>query len=313
MLLRVLPLFAVLGVGALAGALRLFPAPAAAIAVLNRFALYVAFPMLVVASLGSGALALPEGPGFYLVHLLAAAAQLAIGYLVVARATRSLRRERAAIVVGSLFGNIAYLGIPFCASVLGAHVVGIASLSAAIHIVIGMTVSPALLLRERAAGSDTSLARLAAGVARQPLVWSPFVGLVVRQLPATVQSPLLAVMTPIGAAAGPVALFMLGLYLFVERRRLLALDLPAAVTCACKLALYPALTAAALAAVRPFAPLSLEAAQVVVLVSAMPTAVTAFALSEEYGTGRETVAYAIVLSTVVSLATLPALAAWVTG
>jgi len=304
MLLRVLPLFAVLGVGALAGLLRLFPSPTAAVGVLNRFALYIAFPMLVVASLGSGALALPDGVGFYAVHAVAAAAQLLVTYALVASAARGLRRDRAAIVVGSVFGNIAYLGIPFCASVLGAHVIGIASLSAAIHIVIGMTIGPALLLRERSGHGGATVGRLVAGVARQPLVWSPFVGLLLRQLPATVRAPVLDVLTPVGSAAGPVALFMLGLYLHTERARLLG---------ACKLAVYPALTAGALALVQSFAAISVDAAQVVLLVSAMPTAVTAFALTEEYGTGRETVAHAIVLSTVVALVSLPLLAAWVVG
>jgi len=52
---------------------------------------------------------------------------------------------------------------------------------------------------------------------------------------------------------------------------------------------------------------------VLILQGGMPVAVTTFSLAEEYRTGRELLACAVVVSTVLSLVSLPLLAAWVGG
>lgn len=312
MLERILPLFALIGLGALCAGVRLFPSTERAIEVLNRFALYVGFPLLIVAGLASDALVLPDGPGYYVLHGVGAVAMLALVVLITAGA-RALRDERGAITLGALFGNIAYLGIPFCRSALGEGAAGLAALSAAIHIALAMGVGPFLLLRWNRGAGSASLKTILGQLARQPLVWSPLVGLLVRATPGDIRRGILTVADPMGRAAGPVALFMLGLYLYAQRRRLLGAGLGAIALSTLKLAVYPALMvglALVTASVWPLAPLERA---VLILQAGMPVAITTFALAEEYGTGRELLAGAIVLSTLVSLVTLPLLAAWSGG
>jgi predicted permease len=303
-------LLRVLALGFSAGALRWFPSPPAAIAALNRFALMLAFPALIVSGLASDSLALPAGPGFYLVHGLAASGQV-LAALALTRVHEALRRGRGAIAMAALFGNIAYLGIPFATAVLGPRASGLASLAAALHIVIAMTIGPLLLLRHSGAG-PRPLGSILATVARQPLVWAPLVGLALRAAPLAPRSLLVDLITPLGASAGPVALFMLGLYLHANRGRLRRVGAEVAATCLLKLLVYPALALVSAAVLAAFAPLLPLERQVVVLVAAMPVAITTFSLAEEFGTGREVVASSIVASTLLALVTLPVLAAALT-
>lgn len=309
-LLRVLPLLFILALGVGAGALRWFPSPPAAIAALNRFALMLAFPALIVAGLASDSLALPGGPGFYLVHALAAVGQVAAA-LALTRGQGALGRSRGAIALAALFGNIAYLGIPFATAVLGPRATGLASLAAALHIVIAMTLGPLLLLRH-SGGAPRPFGPILATVARQPLVWAPLVGLALRAAPAAPRALVLDLVAPLGASAGPVALFMLGLYLHSNLGRLRRVGPEVAAACVLKLLVYPALALASAAALAAFAPLLPMERQVIVLVAAMPVAITTFSLAEEFGTGREVVASSIVASTLLALATLPVLAAALT-
>jgi len=302
MLAQVLPIFAQLGFGALAGAARLFDSPRQAISVLNRYALFVAFPWLIIGSLASATLALPENAGFYLVHLLAAPLAL---LAVVGSASWSgrLRAQRGSIASASIFGNIAYLGIPFSVAVLGERVAGLAALSASMHLVIGITTASALLGSE--ASGPRGARALLLRVAGQPLVWSPLIGLVLRSAPGWVRSVVVAVGGPIGASAAPVALFMLGLYIFEERHHLRSPDGATLLTTFAKLVIFPAIVGAVAWALHSVTPLTTDERAICVLIAAMPTAVTTFALAEQFEAPREAIAKSIVLSTVACLVTLP--------
>lgn len=312
MLGRVLPLFAVIALGSLCAAVRLFPSNTRAIAVLNRFALYVGFPLLIVAGLASEALVLPAGPGFYLLHGVGTVGILGAVLLITAR-VRVLRDERGAITLGALLGNIAYLGIPFCRSVLGEGAAGLAALSAAIHITVGMLLGPFLLLRWNRTAGRIPVAGTLKRVARQPLVWAPFVGLLVRATPDEVRRAALSVADPLGRAAGLVALFMVGLYLFDNRNRLLHTGVGALTTTALKLGAYPVIMVGLVLLTTPLWTLTDTERAVLILQGGMPVAITTFALAEEYRTGRELLSSAIAFSTLASLVTLPLLALWIGG
>lgn len=312
LLLATLPLFGVIVVGALAGAVRLFPAPNQAIAVLNRFTLYLAFPVLIATSLASTGFSMPGGYGFYVIHAVGAALLLPLA-LGVGRAATRRTRDALVIGAGAIFGNIAYLGIPYCTAVLGPEATGLASLSAALHIIIAMTLAP-LLLDRAAAGPARALATTLVRVARQPLVWAPLAGLLLRQLPSAVRRPLLDGVGPLGQAAGPVALFMIGLYLW-ERRGLLRrgrLGAGVGALTVLKLAAYPALVWGLVVILEPILPVSALQRSVLVLLAAMPVAVTTFSLAEDFGVGRETISVGIVVSTLASLVTLTIVASLVT-
>jgi predicted permease len=283
--------------GFLAGSLRLFREPDRAIDPLNAYALYIAFPALVCGGLASATLELPTTPGFWLV----VPAVLAI---TVGAARIVLRSHAATITLMLAFGNVAYLGLPLVERTLGESALPTASLAVAIHVLLAMTIGTFLFYRWSGA-AQAPLQR----VLRQPLLWAPIVGLAARLLPESARPILDALLGPLGRSAGPVALFLLGLYLYAHKdevRRVDAADLWHALF---KLGVLPALTFGLVYALRARGWIEPMEARVLFLLSAMPAAITTFSMARDAGRGEERVSRAIVLTTVVSALTIP-LALW---
>jgi predicted permease len=138
----------------------------------------------------------------------------------------------------------------------------------------------------------------------QPLLWAPLLGLAVRAWGGAE----LALLGPIAASAAPVALFVLGLYLHAERRRLGELRAGDLAVIGLRLVGLPVLTAALALAGRAAGLVDADTAAVVVLLAGMPAAITTFAIATELEVATERVARAVVGSTALSAATLPILA-----
>lgn len=292
-----LALFAPIGIGFAAGAIRLFADAEAAIDPLNRYSLYIAFPALVAHGLLSSELALPSTPGFWLLVPVV----LAITALL-ARATLPRQAPTLALILS--FGNVAYLGLPVVAEAFGERALPLASLAVAVHVALALSVGPALLLRW--SGSSPRLGPLLARVVRQPLLYAPLIGLALRLAPSSARAAIDSVLDPLGRSAAPVALFLLGLYIHVHRARMRSFDAGDLAHIAFKLLVMPALTfALAFALVRLGLLLPLGA-RVLFVLSAMPAAITTFAMAHEHGVGTARVSRAIVTTTLVGLVTVPA-------
>ncbi|MCB9730174.1 MAG: AEC family transporter [Deltaproteobacteria bacterium] len=301
--LRLLPPCVAVLLGYVAGGTAVFARRPDAIAALNGYVLYVAFPLLIVLGTADPSHAVPTHPAFYLAHLALFAAWVP-ALAILGRSAGSVRDELGAIALGAIFGNIAYVGLPFIVSVLGDESVGLASVGVALHVALAMTLGPALLLRWQG-GERRGLALVARRLVRQPLVWAPLVGLLLRSLPASVLEHLLPPLAPVAASAPPVALFMLGLYLRANTTALRSLDAPALVLSAGKLLASPALALALAWPLWRAGLIDALEARVFVLLAAVPTAIAAFSLAHELALGEATVARGIVLTTVLSLVSLP--------
>lgn len=282
--------------GGLAGYLRVFPTPLRAVDDLNRFALYVAFPALIFRGLVDSRFALPSTPGFWL--LVPAAFVVAVGLMRLVTRTQT---PTLALTLG--FGNVAYLGLPLAESALGPERLGLASLAVAIHVTLGLSLGPYWLLQWSGRGGTPreSLRRLA----RQPLIWAPLVAFAARALPEPARESLEALATPLGRAAAPVALFLLGLYLYAERARVLDVERGDLAQPVAKLVLLPALTLAGALGLRHVGWLSTPEAQVLCLLAGMPAAITTFSIARELGVGVERTSRAIVSTSLLCIATLP--------
>lgn len=305
MLAAASPLLVALAAGFVFGLAKLFERPDHAIAALNRFCLYLAFPALIFANVYEAELAVDELAGFVAATIVPTLVLL----LLLGASTRRLEpHARAAMGLGAGLGNIAYLGIPLSASLLGPQVVGLASLSAALHIVVTIPLGTWLLLRWGPRAQTQAGVRPLARALAQPLVWAPILALLARLLPGAWLAPVLGPMHWIGGAASPVALFMIGLYLHAQRRELLRLRWTDAGLIAAKLVVLPALALGCVFVCRQLDALSLEAGKVVLIQASMPTAITTFALAEEYGIGREAIVRGIVGSTILFMLSFPLLA-----
>ncbi|MEM6292098.1 MAG: AEC family transporter [Myxococcota bacterium] len=289
---RLVALALPVGIGAACGAFGLFSQPREAVAVLNRYALYVGFPALVAAGLLKESAVIPDAPAFWLLW----PATLMICLLLA-------RVLRASAPVGLVltFGNVAYLGLPYVLAVLGPSIAGPAALAVAVHVTGAVTVGPILLAR----ASSQARGSVVGAVLRLPLFWAPIFGLAGRALPAAARAPSLAALEPFSASAAPVALFLLGLHVYVERGRLAEAGRAALSLVGARLLLSPLVALAlSMGAVR-LGWLDPELARVHVVLASMPVAITTFSMAHDASVQADRVAAAIVASSLIAALTLP--------
>lgn len=291
--LRLLQLAVPALVGAACGALRLFPDPKAAVAVLNRYALYVGFPALVARGLLLRSASIPSQPAFWLLWPVA----LTLLLLFVPRARRS------ALGLGLAFGNVAYLGLPYVLAVMGEAMAGPAALAVAVHVTGAVTVGSAVLAR--AAGTTEGVRGVFGRVARQPLFWAPVFGLTMRGSSPGVRTVAADVLHPFAATAAVVALFLLGLHVFTERARVRSVGRAVFGLIAVRMLLAPAVVFGLAVAAVALRWLPAELARVHVLLAAMPLAITTFSMAHDAGVEADRVAGAVVLSSLLAALMLP--------
>jgi predicted permease len=292
-------------IGIVAGGSQVFPDADAAIHVLNRYALYIAFPALIAAGLTGQSFSLPLDVGFWLIVPVAMAVTGAFAGLL--GLWSPLKGHGGTLAMVGIFGNVAYVGLPMCERILGESSVGLASLAVSVFVLVSLLIGPMLLLAwTPGASGEGSPWKM---MLRQPLLWSPLVGLGLRWTPWMGGAHDL--LAPIGRSAAPVALFLLGLYLYENRRAAMRPGLSSVAHVVQKLLVFPlVLTGLCLLCLRAEV-VQRDAAQVFILLGATPTAIATFALSVDFDAGQEQVAQSIVLTTLASMVTLPLVSIWV--
>jgi predicted permease len=288
--------------GALVGRLGLFGDNERAIDILNVYALYIGFPALVFVGVIDDSFTIPRSAWFWAVVPVAHA--LSVGAIAFVA-----KNNRGTLALVGLFGNIAYLGLPLVIGLYGEEVTGIASLIVAIHVAISVSAGPYLLQRWNGSGGKVDLTR----VLRLPVLWAPFIGIAARALPRSTLDHIERAASPIAASAAPVAIFLLGLYVWT-RREVIAGQVQGALShIATRLFVVPAFTAAVTAVAVAFGDLPLEQARVFVVLSGMPAAITTFSLAHDAGVGGRVVAATIVRTTLLAVIMLPLLATLVSA
>jgi malonate transporter len=297
-----LPVFAIILLGYLLGRARLLgdAAPDA----LNRFVYWVALPPV----LFLGAARNPidqffDGPflGAYMGSLLAVyAAGAAIGRLSGSRA------DVASVqALNACFSNTGYMGIPLFLAAFGPEGVGPAILATVV--MSAAMVAFAIVVLELAGGGrpdghgrgvGRALADTAKAIAANPIVFAPALGLLVPLAGVELPTPAVRLGELLGAAAGPCALFAIGL--FLSGRPLGGLAEVAWVS-ALKLVAHPLLCWWLGTAVFGLGRESLAAA---VVLAALPTGATTFVVAQRYGVHVERTSSSILATTVLSVATL---------
>ena len=266
--------------------------------VLNAYVYWFALPALFVVDI-SGMSLDPANARF----LLAGVVPVVAGALLLGALARLLGLSRGAfalVAVSTVFGSLAFFGIPFVMFAFpGREAERLAALGAAATSLVAVTLTVSLLEWARLeapgflAGARVVLPRLA----RNPLLLSVAAGTALSLAGARLPQPLERPLHMLGTTTATVSFFMLGAMLYGRRYTNLA---AAAALALLRLVLLPlaALGVAALAGLG-----GLERT-VVVLMSGMPVAVSLLVLSERYDFHRETVASLVLISSVGGAVTL---------
>ncbi|MEM9170702.1 MAG: AEC family transporter [Pseudomonadota bacterium] len=295
------PVFAVIAAGALAGAFGVLKA--GDVPALNRFVFNAAMPAALFSltanapDLGDEALELAGA------YALAVSAVIAVAYGACRRLLRRDPEDAGALALAAGLGNAVFLGLPIALGVPGWGPPFVVLMLVEGTLVISLG---AALIAPRADGG--ALAGLRAGVGRalrNPLVLAMIVGLVVSRLGVAPPAPAQTFVDILGRAAGPAALFSLGLFFATRPAPSFDATLSRAVAVVglCKMALLPGLTLSLAGAFGVVDPAYVGAAALFTLV---PSAVGAFVMADAFGRAVADVAAIVAVTSALSLATVSA-------
>ena len=304
--LKTIPFFALIGIGYVAGRTRFFTPEATAY--LTKFVFYFALSAMIfdfAATLSLEDVLDWRFIGAYLWGCF-------VTYLIVTAVAlmRGLPTAEAAVEaqVGTI-GNVGFLGIPMLVLILGPDAAGPVLMVLACDLIVFSSLIVILITgsREGRIGLAT-LQTVGLGLLRNPMIVSIVAGLGWSATGRALWTPVAEFVSILGAAATPGALFAIGASLAgksTEKVRVAAwLSLS-------KLAIHPALVALSALVLFPIG--DPFAATVMISSAAMPVAGNVYMLAQHYGVAAQRVSAAILLSTAVSILTLSATIALLTG
>ena len=303
--LETLPFFAVIGLGYLSGRTGFFSDEATAY--LTKFVFYFALSAMLFRFAANLTLAeVLDWPfvwaylaGTFAVYALASAVALARG-----RALAEVAVEAQCAVIG----NTGFLGIPMLVLILGEAAIGPVMLVLACDLIVFGSLIVILITGSRDGRLHPGiLATVGLGLLKNPMIVSMAAGLAVSALALPVPGPVNDFLALLGGAATPGALFAIGASLASKsaERLSVALWLSSA-----KLVLHPAAVAVAALMVFDVAPF---AAGVMIAAAALPVAGNVYILAQHYRVAPARVSASILISTAVSVLTVPVVIGWVTS
>jgi len=290
------PVFALVGCGVLAGRFRLInPESSEA---LNRFVYAFSLPALLFVAVYRGSLDEILSGTFLLAVVAATLVTALVGFSLSHYVWKTPAAESVMRGLNASFANTGYLGIPLVTVAYGEKAALPAALATVATNIVSFAAAIAcleMLANPRGGGA----ARAIAGVARSPLIWPIGLAVLAVWLQLKVPLPVERFLTLLSAAAGPCALFAIGLFVSqLSIREGFAASWP---TTALKLVLHPALMAVLAYGLLPLDPLW---AKVAVVCASLPLGATAFVLAQRYKLLEAETSTGAVLSTAVSVLTV---------
>lgn len=300
----VAPVFAIVALGWIAATRRMIDE--AGFKGLNGFTFNLAAPALLFA----GGTSPHQGGG--MAALVFFAGSVAIFALGVAIARRGLGKDLGAaslFALNAAFGNTVMMGIPLIVAAYGQEGLVVLISILALHSMVLLSLATVVAeIGLNATASWTRVLRATVlGVARNPVVMTVLVAFIWHLLDIPVPGPMRRTLELLGAAAPGTALFCLGASLTGFRAAGAMQEV--AWLSVLKLLAMPALVWGLCLA---FGLGPLETA-VAVTTAALPTGANAFLLARRYAIGAEASGATVLVSTLLSVATLTVVLAWFQG
>ncbi|HZU62379.1 MAG TPA: AEC family transporter [Novosphingobium sp.] len=272
---------------------------------LNRFVVYLALPALILRIVVNARWADIWQPAFVAAFGLGAGAIFALTLALRLRRPRHLA-DAAIDGLNAAYANTGFMGFPLVLAMLGPA--ALPPTLAATILTVCVLFALALVLIESGLQGEQHPAHMALKVAgalvRNPLLVAPVLGALCLAAGLHPPAPVETVLDMLGGAASPAALVALGLFLGERRASQRGETAATALLVALKLLAQPLLTW--LLAVRVFA-LPAPQMHAAVLLAALPTGTGPFMLAEFYRREAGLTARVVLLSTLLSLATVTGL------
>jgi predicted permease len=291
----VFPVFGLVACGYLAG--RFAIVTQASSVALNQFVYAFALPAMLFVAVYRGSLD-EILSGYFLLAVIGATFATALAGFFLSDLSGASRAESTMRALNASFANTGYLGIPLVTVAYGER----AALPAALATVATNIVSFALAivcLELFVNPQPGGVRRALSGVVRSPLIWPIALAILLVAIGFKVPLPVERFATLLAAAAGPCALFAIGL--FVSQLSIRAGAAASWQSTLLKLVLHPLLMALLAFWILPVDPFW---AKIAVICAALPLGATAFVLAQRYKLLEAETSTGAVLSTAASVLTV---------
>lgn len=202
------------------------------------------------------------------------------------------------------YGNIGYMGPGLALLALGEPAAVPVALIFCFENVLHFMVAPAMMAV--AGGEKSSAGKLVLGIARKillhPFILSTIAGVIAASVSFQPPLPVQRLIDYLAQAAAPCALFAMGVTLALRPLKRIPAEIGHIVPA--KLILHPVLMYLVLSFVGNFEPVWVQTA---VLLASLPTATNVFVIGQQYGVWQERASATILITTVLSVATVTAL------
>lgn len=292
------PVFAIIATGYAVGRGKVVSAASGG--ALNAFVYWVALPALLFRAMANVALADVYQPSFIGAFAGASVATWILFSLFSRFAFRLNGAEAALHGLNGAYANTGYLGIPLAIAVFGQDAALPAIIATVISVLsVALAIVPIEIARQDKSNLFGVLWRVTLALLRNPMIIAPCAGLGWAAGGYGIPVSVMTYLDLLGAAAGPCALFSIGLSLVGKRVNEGRGELTS-MTIA-KLIVNPLLTATAVILILPTDPLWTNVA---ILLAALPIGSGPFVLAQAYGVYIRQTSAVMLLTTVLSLGTL---------
>lgn len=294
----IFPIFAIVIAGYICGRYNLL-GPESSEA-LNRFVYWVALPALLFKAMANVNLAAVFNWSFIGGFTIA----LFVLWILASAVGRFLFRlntaESALHGLNGVYANTGYMGIPLALAAYGDEAGLPAILATVISVMsVALAIIPIEISRRRTTNSYRVLAQVGKALICNPMIVAPVIGLIWASTNLSLATPVETFMNILGAAAGPCALFAIGLYLV--GKPVVEGTAEIATITIIKLVIHPALTGIAVVFIFPTEPLW---AAVAVLCAALPIGSGPFVLAQAQNIYVRRTSTAMLTTTALSIATV---------
>lgn len=294
----VLPVFAIILTGYISGRRGLLGE--ASSAALNGFVFYIALPVLLFKAMAQVDVPTVLNGPYIAAYVGGQLIAFTIGMVAAAKLFKTSVAEAATHGTAGIYGNVGYLGIPLVATAFGEQALPPVIIATIINAAFNISVLTVFIETEQHRGSGSDVIRdVANALIKNPILLAPVLGLVWAISGIPLPAPVETYGSILGAAAGPCALFSLGLFLVGKplsegRAEVASMTI-------IKLLIHPLVTWILgfwLLRDQP------QWFAICVLMAALPTGANLFILTQKYNVYVARSSTAILVSTVLSIFTL---------
>lgn len=268
--------------------------------VLNDVALKIGLPVLIFSALAKAPFSFSAEANLIISNSIFLLASFVLAFIT-GKILRLEKQMFRTLFICFGFCNIAYLGIPVLVQTAGEKILGTASLIVALYLFWMFSVGIGYLDYSIEKNKKDVFKNVIKNLFKNPLLIAVILGLIVGSLKITLPEILLKSLDMITASVTPTVLIVIGLFIGKSKIGKLTEWLP--------ILLFSFLTLVILPAgfyfgtkLLGFSPTQFSSS---IIQAAMPLAITPFALADKYNLNKTFIARSVVLSTILSVISLP--------